>query len=63
MITDLDPKGVKSWSILPYGDSHDASNPHFNDQMELFSQGYYKDTLFGLERIRKGAVSKMSLHR
>jgi acyl-homoserine-lactone acylase len=63
MITDLDPKGIRSWSILPYGDSHDPSNPHFNDQMELFSQGYYKDTLFGLDRIRKGAVSKVELSR
>ena len=63
MITDLDPKGVKSWSILPYGDSHDPANPHFNDQMELFSQGYYKDTLFGLDRIRKGAVSTVTIKR
>lgn len=63
MIMDLDPKGVKSWSILPYGDSNDPKNPHFADQMELFGRGQYKDTIFGLKRIRREAVSATVLKR
>src|SRR5205807_10169816 len=58
MIVDLDPKGVKSWSILPYGDSNDPRNPHFADQMDMYGRCEYKDTVFGLERIRKEAVSR-----
>lgn len=61
MIVDLDPKGVKSWSILPYGDSNDPKNPHFADQMEMYGRCEYKDTLFGLDRIKKEAVSTISL--
>lgn len=58
MIVDLDPKGVRSWSILPYGVSQDPSNPHYADQLELFGRGQYKDTIFGLNRIKREAVSK-----
>lgn len=61
MIMDLDPKGIKSWSILPYGNSNNPSSGHYADQMGLYSAGKYKPTLFGLENIKKGAASKQSL--
>src|SRR5258708_21295582 len=61
MITDLDPKGIKSWSILPYGDTPDPKNPHFNDQTALFRPGHYKDTMLGLDRTKKGGGSTLSL--
>jgi len=61
MIVDLDPNGVHSWSILPYGDSGDPANPHYADQLPLFGQGEYADTLFGLDRIRKAATSKETI--
>ncbi|MGC8667110.1 MAG: penicillin acylase family protein [Chthonomonadales bacterium] len=61
MIVDLDPKGVRSWAILPYGEVQDPKSPHFADQQVLFGRGGYKDTLFGLERIRRGAASTMQL--
>jgi len=58
MIVDLDPKGVRSWSILPYGVSQDPGSRHYADQMELFGRGEYKDTLFGINRIKKEAISR-----
>lgn len=61
MIVDLDPAGVHSWSILPYGDSQDPANPHYADQMTFFGRGEYKDTLFGLNRIKREATSKLEL--
>jgi acyl-homoserine-lactone acylase len=61
MIVHLDPKGVRSWSALPYGNSQDPANPHFADQQAMFGRGEYKDTLYGLARIRKVAISKTTL--
>lgn len=63
MIVELDPKGVRSWSILPYGVSQNPANPHYADQMALFGRGEYKDTYFGLARIQKSAASKQTLNR
>jgi acyl-homoserine lactone acylase PvdQ len=63
MIVDLDPHGVHSWSILPYGDSQVSGTSHFDDQMDLYSQGKYKDTVFGLERIKRAAVSQKVIMR
>ena len=51
MVVSLDPKGVQSWSILPYGNSNVASSAHFADQMELYSVGKYKPTNFGLKNV------------
>jgi acyl-homoserine-lactone acylase len=61
MIVDLDPKGVHSYSILPYGESHTPGSQHYTDQMAMFGRGEYKDTLFGLNVIRKKAVSHITL--
>lgn len=61
MIVDLDPKGIRSWSILPYGNVQDSNDPHATDQMALFGRGEYKDTLFGLANIRRNAVSRRVL--
>lgn len=63
MIMDLDPKGVKSWSILPYGDSNNPDSKHYADQMVLYTRGLYKPVLFGVENIKKGAVEKVELKR
>jgi acyl-homoserine lactone acylase PvdQ len=62
MIVSLDSAGIRSWSVLPYGESQDLTSPHAADQMALFGRGDYKDTLFGLKRIRAKAVSRQSLH-
>ena len=44
LLADLRPGGIKSWSILPFGNSTDPKNPHYTDQMEMFGRGEYKET-------------------
>ena len=56
-------KGIKSWSILPYGDSNNADSKHYADQMVLYARGLYKTVLFGVENIKKGAVARVELTR
>ena len=63
MIVELDPAGVRSWSAKPFGNALAPSSPHFTDQMILFGRGEYKDTLFGLDRIRAEATSTEVLTR
>jgi acyl-homoserine lactone acylase PvdQ len=63
MIVDLDPAGVRSWSIVPYGEAQNPDSPHYADQMALHGRGEYKDTLFGLARIKKAAASTLLLQR
>ncbi len=56
MVTDLRPGGIRSWSILPFGNSTNSNSPHYTDQMDLFGRGEYKET-------RQRAVSKTTLLR
>ena len=63
MIVEMDPNGVRSWSVLPYGNSQDPTNPHYTDQMALHGRGEYKDTIFGLAHIRKEATASTKLER
>jgi acyl-homoserine lactone acylase PvdQ len=56
MIADLKPGGIRSWTILPYGNSTDPKSPHYTDQMELFGRGEYKDT-------RQRSVTEVKLNR
>lgn len=61
MIVDLDPKGVKSWSILPYGTAQNPNSPHYADQMALYGKGQYKETHFGLKNARAAAKETVRL--
>ena len=61
MIISLDPKGVQSWSVLPYGNSNVPASPHFSDQMELYSVGKYKPTSFGESNAKKHSVKNYTL--
>lgn len=61
MIVHLDPKGVESWSVLPFGISQNPRSPHYADQMALFGQGHYKETWFGIENTKKHAVTTQTL--
>jgi acyl-homoserine-lactone acylase len=63
MIVHLDPKGVRSWSILPYGNSHNPQSPHYADQMRLHGQGSYKETYFGVDAAKKAAVETVTVGR
>jgi len=61
MIVSLDPKGIQSWSVLPYGNSNVASSPHYSDQMGLYSVGKYKATEFGAALAKKYSVKNYHL--
>ena len=56
MVVDLRPSGIRSWSILPFGNSTNPTSPHYTDQMDLFGRGEYKET-------RQRPVSKTTLLR
>ncbi|HSI72623.1 MAG TPA: penicillin acylase family protein [Fimbriimonas sp.] len=47
MVVSLEPGHVRSWSVLPYGNSHDSASPFYANQMSLFATRRYKDTKFG----------------
>lgn len=38
MVTELDPKGVKSWNALPGGQVHDRTSKHYDDLVPGFMQ-------------------------
>lgn len=62
MIVHLDPKGVQSWSVLPFGNAQNPDSPHYADQMDLYRQGKYKDTFFRTTPTQKQGVSRQVLH-
>lgn len=61
MLVELDPSGVRSWSVLPYGNAQDPASPHYADQMRLYGRGEYKPTHFGLKSARRHARSRTTL--
>lgn len=48
-------KKVKAKSLLAGGNSGDPSSPHFNDQLEMYTKGQFKDVLFYKEDVLKHA--------
>ncbi len=63
MVVSLKPGNVQSWSVLPYGNSHDPASPYYANQMSIFATRRYKETHFGAEAARAKAVQKISLTR
>jgi acyl-homoserine-lactone acylase len=63
MVVSLEPGQVRSWSVVPYGNSHDAASPFYNNQMSLFAARRYKETVFGAGAARQRAVSRIELAR
>lgn len=63
MIVSLEPGHVRSWSVLPYGNSWVEGSPHYDDQMKLYADGKYKDSNFGASAARRAAVQKVFLSR
>jgi acyl-homoserine lactone acylase PvdQ len=63
MVVSLDPKGIRSWSILPYGECQKPDSPHFADQADLYASGKYKPTYFAYPEMVKAAVEKHVLQR
>jgi len=54
-VLDLDPQGIKSKSMIPFGQSSDVESKHYLDQAPLYAAGKFKDTLFGRQEIVKQA--------
>ncbi len=48
-------KRVKARSLLAGGESGDPSSKHFNDQMEMYAKGKFKDVLFYKEDVLQHA--------
>jgi len=46
--------------LLAGGESSDPKSPHFNDQLEMYTQGKFKDVLFYKADVMKQA--KKSYH-
>ncbi len=51
-------KKIKAKSLLAGGNSSNASSPHFNDQLEMYTKGKFKDVLFYKEDVEKYAEKK-----
>jgi len=50
IVMEGEPKEI--WSLLPYGESEDASSPHYNDQTKLHSRREIKQFWFSPQQIR-----------
>jgi acyl-homoserine-lactone acylase len=61
MVVSLVPGHVQSWSVLPYGNSHDPKSPYYANQMSLFATRRYKATTFGEENVRRNAQETLTL--
>lgn len=48
-------KKIKAKSLLAGGESGDPSSPHFTDQLEMYTQGKFKDILYYKEDVLKHA--------
>lgn len=48
-------KKIKAKSLLAGGESGDPQSPHFNDQLEMYTQGKFKDVLFYKADVMKQA--------
>jgi acyl-homoserine lactone acylase PvdQ len=58
----LKPGDVRSYSVVPYGQSEDPTSPHYTDQGRmLFSKGLLKDTWFSRERLKGHVESRRML--
>ncbi|CAN5350363.1 acylase [soil metagenome] len=61
MVVSFEPGGVRSWSILPYGNSHDPASPYYANQMDFYAVGRYKPTEFGVAAAKAGTVEHLVL--
>ena len=48
-------KRIKAKSLLAGGQSGDPTTPHFDDQLEMYTKGKFKDVLFYKEDVMKSA--------
>ena len=55
MAIALFAKKIKAKSLLAGGESGNPASPHFKDQLEMYTQGKFKDVLFYKEDVLKHA--------
>jgi acyl-homoserine-lactone acylase len=62
MVVLLEEGDVRSYSVVPYGQSEDPSSPHYTDQGRLlFSDERLKDTWFARHRLEGHVESRLIL--
>ena len=58
----LEEGDVRSYSVVPYGQSEDPSSPHYTDQgRRLFQESKLKDSWFSRERLQGHIESHQAL--
>lgn len=58
-VVELRPEGPRARIMLPHGSSGDPDSPHYDDQLDDWIAGRYRDTLYSREAVEAGAVSRM----
>lgn len=59
MLMFMHPDGVKSFSVVPWGNSNDPASPHYMDQgRELYGPLRFKETCFKKEDLLKNVESE-----
>ncbi|MEL7498750.1 MAG: penicillin acylase family protein [Planctomycetota bacterium] len=55
-IVELDPNGIKSKSMIPFGTSSNPDSKHYLDQAPMFARGEFKSALFDRQQVIDKAV-------
>lgn len=50
-VLELDPNGIKSRTMVPFGQSSDPDSKHYLDQAPLYAVGKFKTTLFKRQEV------------
>lgn len=53
--------GVEARALLTYGESEDTTSPHFNDQLQLFSQKQWRPILFSPQELAGAPTETLTI--